>query len=286
MIQKIAAADFNWSSQNTAAQKVRDITSAANAADGVVNLNEAAELHLKHQGLTDASLFLSENGYLLITGQNLDLVVHPAKRGNGTAKALLTEALAGAATGLEAWSHANHPAAERLADTFGFTRTRDLLVLHRPATSLPPIQTPGISIRTFTPADAADVLEVNSHAFAQHPEQGHLTAAEFAERTAETWFDPAGLFLAYDGDQILGFHWTKVHRDATPNYGEVYVVAVHPLAAGRGIGKILTHAGLNYLSQQNIAEVILYVDGDNDPAIAVYQASGFEKLRTETQYRR
>jgi mycothiol synthase len=31
--------------------------------------------------------------------------------------------------------------------------------------------------------------------------------------------------------------------------------------------------------------VLLYVDGDNDPAIAVYTGQGFEVERTEVQYR-
>ena len=35
--------------------------------------------------------------------------------------------------------------------------------------------------------------------------------------------------------RILGFHWTKVHRDEDPPYGEVYVVAANPKAAGRGL---------------------------------------------------
>ena len=30
--------------------------------------------------------------------------------------------------------------------------------------------------------------------------------------------------------------------------------------------------------------MILYVDGDNDPAIAVYVGAGFAHVRTEAQY--
>ena len=156
---------------------------------------------------------------------------------------------------------------------------------------LPPVRVPdGVRIRTFEPDDEPALLEVNATAFAHHPEQGHMTHEDFQDRTRESWFDPEGLFLAVpaegaDGPALLGFHWTKVHRDEDPPYGEVYVVAVNPKAAGRGLGTVLTAAGLEHLRDQGLESVLLYVDGDNDPAIAVYTNLGFEVERTEVQYR-
>jgi mycothiol synthase len=149
-----------------------------------------------------------------------------------------------------------------------------------------------MAVRTFEPADEEQLLAVNAHAFAHHPEQGHMSSEDFRERVNEAWFDPAGLFLAVPDDAeetgdrtILGFHWTKVHRDEKPPYGEVYVVATNPKAAGRGLGGVLTNIGLRHLATEGVGEVILYVDGDNDPAIAVYTRQGFTTVRTEVQYR-
>jgi mycothiol synthase len=118
-----------------------------------------------------------------------------------------------------------------------------------------------------------------------------MTLEDLRERTSESWFDPAGLFLAVPSDPgpddppLLGFHWTKEHRDEDPPYGEVYVVAVNPKAAGRGLGTVLTGVGLQHLRDRGLESVVLYVDGDNDPAIAVYTRQGFEVERTEVQYR-
>jgi mycothiol synthase len=102
---------------------------------------------------------------------------------------------------------------------------------------------------------------------------------------AEPWWDPAGLLVAVDGDRMLGFHWTKQHDDRT---GEVYVVGVAPQAQGRGLGKVLTLAGLHHLAGLGVEEVLLYVESDNAPAVAVYSRLGFGHADADThvQYRR
>ena len=282
---------FDAASPEGPAAEVRRIAEACDAFDGVITLNEQARLQLKHRGLTDAALWLADGGFALLHGQVLDLAVHPDARGAGLGTALARAALA-ATDRVEAWSHADHPGAARIAARFGIPRERELRIMSRP-TSLPvadAVVPPGVRVRTFLPSDEEALLAVNAAAFAHHPEQGHMSSADFRERVAEPWFDPAGLFLAVPEDDdpdlpLLGFHWTKVHRDEDPPYGEVYVVATNPKAAGRGLGTLLTNVGLRHLATQRVDEVILYIDGDNDPAIAVYGGQGFTVVRTEVQYR-
>jgi mycothiol synthase len=96
---------------------------------------------------------------------------------------------------------------------------------------------------------------------------------------AEPWFDPAGLLVATDGDRLLGFHWTKQH---SPGIGEVYVVGIDPAAQGRGLGKLLTLAGLHHLTDKGVSEILLYVESDNAPAIAVYKSLGFTHASSDT----
>jgi mycothiol synthase len=275
------------------AAEVRRIAEACDTADGVITLNEQACLQLKYRGLRDAALWLGDEGFALLHGQILDIAVHPMARNRGTGTELAKLALAEAARGvgkIEAWSHGDHPSAGRIASRLGIHKERELRIMTRP-TSEPVIgidPPAGVRIRTFTPADEAALLEVNAAAFSHHPEQGHMTHEDFQERVNEAWFDPNGLFLAVSADDdsdLLGFHWTKVHRDEDPPYGEVYVVATNPKAVGRGLGSVLTSAGLAYLGTQDVGEVILYVDGDNAPAIAVYERQGFTTVRTEVQYR-
>ena len=138
--------------------------------------------------------------------------------------------------------------------------------------------------------DDAELLRVNNAAFAWHPEQGGWTGAELAERRAEAWFDPAGLFLALDraDPRLLGFHWTKVHGDPADGLGEVYVVGVDPAAQGRGLGATLTAVGLQHLAGRLSAAadptVLLYVESDNAAAVRTYEKLGFAVYSTDTAY--
>ncbi len=247
-------------------------------------LDEAARLRLTHHGLADSQLWMAgDDGFALLHDGGLDLAVAPRARGNG-----LGTALAAAAEQLTdtAWSHGDHPAAAHLAARHGLSRARELWVMRRPVAVPLPEQGP-TPVRGYRPADQDELLRVNATAFADHPEQGGLDAEGLAERRAAAWFDPAGLLVAVEGDQMLGFHWTKVHDKRT---GEVYVVAIDPAAQGRGLGKALTLAGLHHLAGMldEAGEVLLYVESDNLPARAVYEGLGFTHHARDThvQYQR
>jgi mycothiol synthase len=182
-----------------------------------------------------------------------------------------------------AWSHGNHPAAAALAARSGFTRVRDLWVMRRPLSSLPALpasDADGIDVRPFrVGADEEAFLAVNARAFAHHPEQGRMTRADLDERMAEPWFDPDGFLVAERDGEIVGYHWTKVHSSTR---GEVYVVGIDPEAQGGGLGKRLTLTGLHHLAGRGLDEVILYVEADNAPAIAVYERLGFTHADEDT----
>lgn len=291
-ILQVDPEEFDWSSETGPAAEVRRIARASTAHDGAITLNEQAVLQLKNRGLRDADLWLGDGGFALRHGDVLDLAVHPESRRQGVGTALAAAALP-AGRKVDAWSHGDHPGAARIAERFSIPRERELVIMRRSLTGeLDDVVVPdGVQVRRFEPGDEQALLDVNAHAFAHHPEQGHMTLEDFRERTSESWFDPAGLFLAVPADPgpddppLLGFHWTKEHRDEDPPYGEVYVVAVNPKAAGRGLGTVLTGVGLQHLRDRGLESVLLYVDGDNDPAIAVYTGQGFEVQRTEVQYR-
>ena len=259
-----------------------EIARAAEEADGVPPVDEGTWRAVRTRPGT-VRIRVVDGGFALIDGQHADVVVHPDHRGKGLGRQLATEVTEGGAR--EAWSHADHPAAAHLAEELGWRRERELWVMRRAAADLPPVTGSDVRISTYTPEWVGELLRVNAAAFAAHPEQGAMDAADLEARMAEPWFDDRDLLLATEGDRLLGFHWTKVH---SATLGEVYVVGIDPAAQGRGLGKLLTTAGLHHLAERGVDEILLYVESDNAPAIALYSGLGFTHAARDTHvmYRR
>lgn len=263
-------------------EEIGSVAAACRSADGADPLDEATWLALRHPTGHAVDSTVTADRFAVVVDDALSLAVHPDVRRQGYAGTLLTELLPRHPGPLVAWSHGNHPAAAVLATRHGFDRVRDLWVMRRPtAEPLIAVRLPdGVTIRGYRPEDRDDLLRVNASAFAAHPEQGAMDAADLAARMAEPWFDPADLLLAHDPHRrLLGFHWTKVHSAES---GEIYVLGITPEGQGRGLGRALTLAGLHHLAGRGVAEVHLYVESDNTPAVALYTGQGFTHAGADT----
>ncbi|HET6968478.1 MAG TPA: mycothiol synthase [Ornithinibacter sp.] len=232
-----------------------------------------------------------------------ELVVDPPHRRRGHGRALLDAALAEGTRSV--WAHGLLPAAEALGRAAGLEMTRSLHRMTRPLTSADaadPVLPQGFSVRTFVPGqDDQTWVRLNAAAFANHPEQGRLTVDDLHERMAQPWFDAAGFLLVVEDatGEVVAFHWTKVepgspsgraHGSGTDEVrhgtGEVYAVGVEPAHQGRGLGGPLTALGLAHLARRGLAEVELYVDGDNTAARRTYERLGFTDAAVDGQYTR
>lgn len=272
---------------------VRTLIEVATDADGVAPVGEQV---LRELAAARTEHLLAEDpagsviGYLNLThAGTAEFVVHPFARRRGVGTALVRAACERRDSPVQFWAHGTLPAASALAAKLGLRPVRELLQMRRPLRESPQSVVPqGITIRTYAgSADHPELLRVNNAAFSWHPEQGGWSDAEIQARLAEPWFEPEGLFLAFDDSthQLLGFHWTKVHND---RLGEVYVLGVDPAAQGRGLGKALTAVGLEHLlarlGSQAGAAVMLYVESDNVAAITTYESLGFRRSSLDTGY--
>jgi mycothiol synthase len=204
----------------------------------------------------------------------------------GTGAELLA-AIEGTA-GFRLWAHGGSSVANQVAQHAGLTPVRTLLQLRRtlPDLMLPESTLPdGVRIRAFVPGqDDERWLAVNARAFANHPEQGTWTQRDLAERLAAPWFDPAGFFLAWQGESLIGYHWTKVHSDLEPPVGEVYVLGIDPAAQGLRLGTLLLNEGLRFLQARGLASVLLYVEQSSSTAVHLYEKAGFTEFSRDIQY--
>ena len=297
----------------TEQQQVIALIGRAAAVDGQAGVNEAGLLALRSPGGDRTAGAGSRHvlahdrrtgeliGYAQAigaeSGRVAALVVDPEHRRLGVGSTLWRQLVAEPATGpLRVWAKGDSSAARALAATLGLRPVRTLQVLARPLSGdLPPAEPPaGITIRTFRPGlDEDGWLAVNARAFALHPEQGSLTRTDLDQRMAEPWFDPAGFFVAVRDDPadgaptpntapIVGFHWTK--REPGSPTGEVYVIGVDPAAGVHGLGTPLLGVGLRHLREVGASEVDLYVEADNERALALYHRYGFSLVSADVMY--
>lgn len=268
-----------------------DLAERATAADGVAPFNEASLFALRdrararvlvHQTTADGTVVAAAYA---VGDAPVELVVDPDHRRSGLGRRMLEELIADGEE--QFWAHGDLPAAQALAASVGLTVARELLVL-RLTFDGPPVperDIDGVTLRTFRPSDADELIAVNARAFAHHPEQGAMDRADFDRRTSADWFDPDGLFIAERDGKIIGFHWTKIEDSPEgQRSGEVYVVGIDPEAQGGGLGTALTARGLRHMYELGVPVVDLYVEGDNAPALKVYKNLGFKDWKKDTLY--
>ncbi len=283
-------------------QAVQAIEAAALEVDGVGPLDDQVRLDLQFPDRASRHLLATAQDGTLVGYAHVrhteegpssaHAVVAPDHRRHGVGTALIKRLVVESGDrGLRVWAHGDEAAARFLSGRLEFTRVRDLWQMRR-SLSDPldePRYPPDVTVRTFEAGRDEDAwLDVNARAFADHPEQGGTERGDLDRRMRQPWFDPEGFFLAERGGELLGFHWTKEHRvdDGVPHVGEVYVVGVAPEAQGLGLGKALTLTGLRYLRDRGLDTVVLYVEADNTPAVAVYEKLGFTTSAVDVMYER
>jgi len=291
----------------TTVAHVRAIARTAAEHDGVAPLGEQALLDLSDPGAPVLHLTVGEpaEAYAwldLRARPTAELVVAPAARRRGLGGVLLAAVQASAAQAAAAqaappgpehgpalvWAHGDLPAARALAARVGLTVQRELWQLARDLPPAQPVPPPpaapdGVVVRPFVVGQDDDAwLAVNARAFAEHPEQGRMTAADLSARQHEPWFRADDLLLAEHDGRLLAFAWMKV--EPGDDTGELYVLGVDPAAQGIGLGRYLTARTLDHLAARGLRRALLYTEATNATAVRTYTAAGFRRSRADVQY--
>lgn len=286
---------------STVAQ-VRAIAHAAADQDGIAPLGEQTLLDLVDPAAPVRHLTVGEPpvGYASLDLRGpatAELVVTPSARRRGLGRALLAAVQEAAGATAErggqpghplVWAHGNLPGAQALAASAGLTVQRELWQLARDLPPAQPVPPPpavpdGVVVRPFVVGQDDDAwLAVNARAFAEHPEQGRMTAADLSARQHEPWFRADDLLLAEHDGRLLAFAWMKV--EPGNDTGELYVLGVDPAAQGSGLGRFLTARTLDHLAARGLRRVLLYTEAANAAAVRTYTAAGFRRSRADVQY--
>lgn len=206
----------------------------------------------------------------------MELALHPLHRRQQVIETLLHAGMGQVVdecggSSVRIWVFQPHYA-ETLHD-MGFTVERELRQLRR---SLPYPEDPAVPddvhIRGFRVGHDEDTwIEVNNAAFAEHPENGAWNREHLADRMRQPWFEAEGVRMAWVGERLAGFCWTKRHDEM----GEIFVIGVHPDFQGRSLGRLLMVEGMRSMAERGMTTVMLYVDAGNTAAMSLYESMGF-----------
>lgn len=130
---------------------------------------------------------------------------------------------------------------------------------------------PQLSLRTATPADAADISELLTAAFGWRP-------SDVLERLAS---DSSARTVVVE---LAGCVVGTVRLTREGDTGGVYGFAVDPAWQGRGIGRDVLRRVCHLLRAEGTRRVCLEVAVENERALGLYTSIGFDQVATDDYY--
>jgi dTDP-4-amino-4,6-dideoxy-D-galactose acyltransferase len=187
--------------------------------------------------------------------------------------------------GLYFLSRANDPATIQTAEEHGFGLvdirvTLECVVINSQG-PLRPDPCAGVTIRPVQPADLSTLQAL---ARAAHGETRFFSDSHFPRQRAEdlysTWItlESQGraqtvLVAASATNEPLGY--ASCHLEPARRGGQIGLVGVSSQARGKGIGKSLVLAAMDWYQTQGAREVMVVTQGKNRAAQRLYQKCGF-----------
>lgn len=148
-------------------------------------------------------------------------------------------------------------------------------------------------IRSARPDDLSMIMDVERAGFAPADQWGpQAWAAELvgADRTVLVALDPpidpppaerpARATGAGDGNRLLGV----VTCQTVGETADLLRIVVDPAARRRRVGRALVQAGTMASRRAGAQEMLLEVEADNAPALALYESCGFTTVDTRRDY--
>lgn len=207
--------------------------------------------------------------------------VHPDRRRRGIGRALLRRAVGHAkelglsVVQVDLAEGASPAIALCASEGFAHVRTHLHMRIEAPVRSgaAPPN---GFTLRLLERGDVPALTELQNAAFTgswgyQPNEAGEIAYRIYEQPLAHP--DDVVLLEASDGT-LAGYCWGE--RGAPGEPGAIGMVGVAPSLQGRGLGRVVTTAGLDLLVEHGARPIDITVDEANEPAVRLYRSVGFE----------
>lgn len=148
----------------------------------------------------------------------------------------------------------------------------------------------GVTVRTMRPEESVDDLsEAVTSAFRDHFGFTERPAEENAARwrqwrTSEMWDDDL-VWLAEEGDRIVGVNVSLRFNGAKKDQGYVASLGVLPGWRGRGLARNLLTTSFSEYQRRGMTSVSLHVDADSiTGATRLYTGVGMKEVEREVDY--
>ncbi|MFC1929626.1 GNAT family N-acetyltransferase [Chloroflexota bacterium] len=216
----------------------------------------------------------------------LDCWVKPEHRHQGLAKGFLHHAVRRAkelgVSRLHLNIAENNAVAQRILSRLGFTCVRRFLELSVDMDEIEELAVPGC--RRLQHGEEEKLARIQNRSFADTWGYNLNTAEKIGYYVHLGNGVPEDVILYYDDNQVASYCWTRVAVEAGVERGRIFMIGVDPDYRNRGIGKKILLAGLAHLKSKGVRVAELTVDSENETALTLYRAVGFEVTASSLWY--
>jgi len=149
-------------------------------------------------------------------------------------------------------------------------------------------------IRPYRPEDLARIQQITVDSFEGvsidrniEAQFGPVAGKDWRERkardvTTDCEVQPEGVFVAEEGDAVIGYVTTRVDRFTS--IGRIPNLAVDPDHRGGGIGTELIQHALDWMREQGLAMAKIETLVQNERGQALYPRFGFQEVARQIHY--
>lgn len=167
----------------------------------------------------------------------------------------------------------------KVLEQAGFTKVRTYLDMLWNMDELAELELPeGYSVLSFQAGDTPLLTQVQNDAFTGSWGFCPNTEEQIEYRTQMPNTSKDGILFLMEGNSPAGYCWTVMVPAENGVRGVIGMIGVVPDYRGKGVSRHILQAGMKHLRSIGLAEIGLEVDGNNAPAVGLYESAGFKTM--------